>query len=251
MQVSIRLAVALLVALGMVAAAGRALTLARAESLTAVYALYPTLVARDALLLDQWFASQASLTWVHILTGVVLLSLAPLQFSTRLRLRHVRLHRWSGRLVLLAGVPAALSGLVLHVRSPYGGIASLSAAAAVTVLFLAAALLAYLAIRRRDIVAHREWVTRLFAVALGVGGVRLAWPILFLIIGRPPLEYVGAAFWIGLGIPVTWRGMVDRAASRRACAGCGVKVAAFQAPLLDTQSIAHRRHQHRGARQAV
>jgi uncharacterized membrane protein len=58
---------------------------------------------------------------------------------------------------------------------------------------------AYWAIRRGDHLAHRRWMTRMFAVVLGVGAVRLVAVPLILLTGHRPLALAGVAFWIGFG----------------------------------------------------
>jgi hypothetical protein len=202
MKTSVRLAVTLLMAIALTAAAGRAITLARSQPIALVHELLPPAMAHDALLLDQWFASQAGLTWAHILAGGLFLSLMPVQFSAGIRRRYVRFHRWSGRVLLIVAVPAALTGLLLQIRSPYGGMLALSATVAVAALFLACGLLAYLAIRRRDTATHRDWMIRLFAVALGAAFVRVAGLLLLIITGARPLDLLGLSFWIGFAVSV-------------------------------------------------
>jgi hypothetical protein len=53
--------------------------------------------------------------------GGLFLLLAPLQFSSRLRSRHVALHRWSGRILLPLLVAGALPGVYFGVVKPFGG----------------------------------------------------------------------------------------------------------------------------------
>lgn len=159
------LTVALLVALGLAAALGRSYALATgAEPFAAVYTLFPPGAIEDARALERWFAAHAALTWAHIIPGSVFLGLAPLQFVRGLRENHLTLHRWSGRLLLLAAIPTGLTGMLLQLRSPYGGALALSGILLAAGLFLGAAVLAYQAIRRKDTERHREWMIRMLAV---------------------------------------------------------------------------------------
>lgn len=197
------LTVALLVALGLAAALGRSYALATgAEPFAAVYTLFPPGAIEDARALERWFAAHASLTWAHIIPGSVFLGLAPLQFVRGLRENHLALHRWSGRLLLLAAIPTGLTGMLLQLRSPYGGALALSGILLAACLFLGAAVLAYQAIRRKDTERHREWMIRMLAVGLGVATVRLLAVPLILITGQRPLELMGVAFWLGFALPV-------------------------------------------------
>jgi uncharacterized membrane protein len=195
--------VAPLIAIALLSAAGRALALAtESEPFAALYAMLPAPAVEDGRTLDRWFAQHAVLTWTHIVAGTLVLALVVFQFIPRIRQRQVNFHRWTGRLVLLVAVPTALSGLALQARSPYGGVLAASAIALAGTLFLSALVRAYRAIRRGDVVRHREWMIRLLAVALGVGTVRLVSIPLILLTGRRPLELIGVAFWLGFALPV-------------------------------------------------
>ena len=197
------LTVALLVAIALTAAAGRAYALATgAEPFAAVYTLFPPGAIEDIRAVERWFAAHAILTWAHIIPGSVFLGLAPLQFVGGLRQRHPGLHRWSGRVLLLAAFPTGLTGILLQLRSPYGGALALSSILVAGTLFLGAAVLAYQAIRRKDLVRHREWMIRMLAVGLGVGTVRVIATPLVLLTGQRPLELMGVAFWLGFALPV-------------------------------------------------
>lgn len=206
MQASARLAgllVAPLVAIALTAAVGRAYALATgAEPFAAVYALFPPGAIEDARAVERWFAAHATLTWAHIIPGSVFMALAPLQFVRGLREDHPNLHRWSGRVLLLTAIPTGLTGITLQLRSPYGGALALSSILVAGSLFLGAAVVAYHAIRKRDLVRHREWMIRMLAVALGVGTVRVIAAPLILLTGQRPLELMGAAFWLGFALPV-------------------------------------------------
>jgi hypothetical protein len=189
--------------LALSAAVGRGIALSTGSTPFAVfYPFFPPDAVADALTLERWFASQATLTWVHIMAGTLVLVIAPGQFVPAIRDRFARWHRWSGRLLLCAAVPTALSGIVLQIRSPYGGWLADSAIFVAGALFLTAIFSAYRAIRVRDTVRHRRWMIRMFALSLGVATVRLVAIPMILWTGRRPLELIGFAFWLGFAIPV-------------------------------------------------
>ena len=192
-----------LIAIALISAAGRGIALATgSRPFAAVYAMLPPPALEDGRTLDRWFANHAVLTWIHISAGTLVLAFAVFQFVPRLRQRHLSVHRWTGRLVLLAAVPTAISGVTMQARSPYGGVLAASAIFVAGILFVNALLRGYRAGRRRDVVHHREWMIRLLAVGLGVGTVRLVAMPLILLTGRRPLELVGVAFWLGFALPV-------------------------------------------------
>jgi hypothetical protein len=76
---------------------------------------------------NRWFATHVILTLVHIIPGSLFFILGPFQFSSRIRVRYSRFHRWSGRVVALAAVPVGFSGLLFGIVFPFGGLLASSA----------------------------------------------------------------------------------------------------------------------------
>jgi len=111
-------------------------------------------------------------TWAHVIGGSLLLVLGAFQFSAPLRQRNPRWHRWSGRVAVVAGIVSALAGLWMTATFPhepgnpaqlYGFRMSFGLGWAIClILGLRAAL-------RRDIPAHRAWMLRGYAIAMGAG----------------------------------------------------------------------------------
>ena len=140
-------------------------------------------------------------TYLHMAAGSFVLALALLQFSTRLRSRRPRLHRWSGRIILAMVMGAALSGMYFAVVAPIGGRLETGAGLLFGGFFVAAAALGWRAIRRGRPAAHREWMIRMFAAALAVAVMRvglvaaLAFTDLGLAAFEP--EVFGTTLWIG------------------------------------------------------
>jgi len=100
----------------------------------------------------------------HGLGGSIALLLGATQFSSRLRARHLRVHRFCGKLYL-AGVfilsPAAIA--MAFTISPWYMIPFTTVQCLTLTAFTAAA---YRSIRRRNITQHREWMVRSYAVVL-------------------------------------------------------------------------------------
>src|SRR6267143_1660180 len=65
--------------------------------------------------LDDLFAHYPILTLVHIAPGLLFMLLGPLQFSSTIRARHLRWHRWSGGVFVVFVALVQLSALVLTV----------------------------------------------------------------------------------------------------------------------------------------
>jgi uncharacterized membrane protein len=174
----------LLVLVGVFAAAARAVLVAdlgqrmepvRNALLAALEITDPHAAARpaEAARFDGSFAAHPVLARLHVVLGAVFLLLAPLQFAARVRARHLTLHRWSGRALLVAALVSTVSSLYFGLVIPFAGPAESVAIALFAALFLFALGRAYHAIRRRDVARHREWMIRAFAVAIGISTVRL------------------------------------------------------------------------------
>ena len=158
-------------------------------------------VAAQFASLDDLFARYPFLTLVHIVPGLLFMVLGPLQFSSTIRARHLRWHRWSGRIFVSCGVVIGISALVMSFGMPaIGGINQATATTLFATFFLFALCKAFWHIRQREITLHREWMIRAFAVGLAVATIR---PIIGMFFatsrftGLMPYEFFGIAFWIG------------------------------------------------------
>jgi uncharacterized membrane protein len=190
--------VALLAAVGIAAAVGRAVSVVNGGlTYDQVRLLVPEKMVAEALQFDRWFAAFPSLTLLHVLFGGVFLILTPLQFSPRIRNRFIPFHRWSGRVLVLVALPVGISALVFIPLFPYGGFAAASAAFIADAFFLIALVSAFVAIRRGDVTRHREWMIRMFSIALGVANIRIVGMILFALIGARVQDTLGISFWTG------------------------------------------------------
>jgi hypothetical protein len=104
----------------------------------------------------------------HGVFGALVLLLAPLQFSDRLRRRFTRTHRISGRLYVAgAFVLAPLGVYIQYYEERLGLPRSFTVLAAVNaVMLIVATALAFLFAYKRRIAQHRQWMVRSYAIAL-------------------------------------------------------------------------------------
>ncbi len=130
------------------------------------------------------YAAYPWLAYAHILPGAVYLSLAPFQLWRGFRNRNLRRHRRIGRVALVAGLISGVFGVLFGFFQSFGGTLQASATVVFGLWFLTALLVAYRAVRRRDITTHRRWMIRAFAVGLAVGTIRI-WIGLFEGFERP------------------------------------------------------------------
>jgi uncharacterized membrane protein len=151
--------------------------------------------------LDDLFARHAILTLVHIVPGMLFMVLGPLQFSSRIRARHLRWHRLSGRVFVVCGLVIGISALVMSFGMPaIGGVNQAAATILFGTFFLIALCKAFWHIRRLEVALHREWMIRAFSIGLAVAAIRPIIGVFFAtspLTGLTPREFFGIAFWIG------------------------------------------------------
>lgn len=202
--------VIVLAAIGVTAAVLRGLTLfgvldtlnLEQQSLAVVGGLGIRLTAEELAAYDKPFGEHPFVTALHILPGFFFMILAPLQFSSTLRTRHVRLHRWSGRALVLLGIPLGLSGLYFGLSTPFGGSIEAWGVAVAGALFLGSLSKAFIAVRTGDLNAHQIWMTRAYGVALSISTMRVVLPVLGGLTGAGVQSVFGLAVWLGLFITV-------------------------------------------------
>jgi len=151
--------------------------------------------------LDSIFGGHPILTFVHIVPGLLFMLLGPLQFSLTIRARHLRWHRWNGRVFLTCGLIIGVSALVMSfTMKSIGGVNQAAATTLFAAFFLYALCKAFWHIRRLEIAVHREWMIRAFSIGLAVATIRPIVGIFFAtsrLSGLTPYEFFGTAFWIG------------------------------------------------------
>jgi uncharacterized membrane protein len=133
--------------------------------------------------------------------GMLFMILGPLQFSSRIRARHLRWHRLSGRVFVVSGLVIGISALVMSFGMPaIGGVNQAAATTLFGTFFLFALCKAFWHIRRREVALHREWMIRAFSIGLAVAAIRPIMGVFFAtspLTGLTPREFFGIAFWIG------------------------------------------------------
>ena len=134
--------------------------------------------------------------YLHIGLGVVYLLGVPLQLAYRFRSRHYAVHRRLGRVLLGAGVVSGIFALAFGLPHAFGGLSEAIATAIFGTWFMACLVTAFVCIRRGDVVGHRRWMIRAFAVGLGVGTIRI-WVGVFALAGLALSDSFAVAFWAG------------------------------------------------------
>jgi uncharacterized membrane protein len=153
-----------------------------------------------AAALDAGFARHLGLTFIHILPGALFLTLTPLQFLPRIRQKHLLVHRWMGRVLVVCGLVIGTSALVMSNTMNIGGPNETAATTLFAILFLYCLIKAYRHIRRKEVARHREWMIRAYGVGLGVATTRPIVGMFFAFRRLTPHEFFGIAFWLGFTI---------------------------------------------------
>src|SRR5665213_55284 len=109
----------------------------------------------------------------HVLSSSIALLSGPIQFSSRFRQRHLKFHRVLGRIYVISVFIGAATGVALATGRP--GLPGTSMQAAAWIVCTSAALIAA---RNRQIVQHRQWMVRSYAVTFTFVSSRLLnlWP---------------------------------------------------------------------------
>lgn len=147
---------------------------------------------------DAGFARHPVLILIHIIPGAGFMILGPLQFLPRIRARHPKFHRRSGRVILFFGYIIGVTALIMpFVMMPIGGVNEAAGVLLFAVYFLTALSKAWCHIVHRRPILHREWMIRAFAVGLAVATIRPIIALFFVFSRLSPHVFFGTAFWIG------------------------------------------------------
>jgi uncharacterized membrane protein len=103
--------------------------------------------------------SDRNLLIPHALAATFALLIGPINFSSRIRQRHLQLHRVLGRIYVISVFVGAATGVALAAGSP--GLPGTSMQAAAWIVCTTAALITA---RNGQIVQHRQWMVRSYAV---------------------------------------------------------------------------------------
>jgi Predicted membrane protein (DUF2306) len=150
--------------------------------------------------------------FLHSLGGMIFGLLGPVQFSRAVKNRFGKFHRLSGRIFVVAGMMLGLSALRLLIEFPHSSTWVLITARAVAGLGLMATLtLAILAVIKRDIAKHRNWMIRAYAIGMGAATIAFIQLPIFLIRGKALEGYIAdGAFVMSWVINLTIAELVIR-----------------------------------------
>jgi hypothetical protein len=147
--------------------------------------------------LDAYFASQAALTYVHILCALAFVVLLPLLFWHRTR-NSIALRR----AIFPLGVIVGLTAYAMSVHA-VGGWLERAAVLFFNTLFLFALYRAWSFARSGDRAQQQRWMLRAIAILLGIATTRPVMGVFFAtsrLTHLTPAQFFGIAFWIGFSL---------------------------------------------------
>ena len=109
----------------------------------------------------------------HTLAGIFALVIGPINFSSRIRQRHLKFHRVLGRIYVISVFIGAATGVALASGRP--GFPGTCGQAAAWIVCTTAA---FITARNRQIIQHRQWMARSYAVTFTFVSSRVLnlWP---------------------------------------------------------------------------
>jgi uncharacterized membrane protein len=127
----------------------------------------------------------------HVITGVVALGLGPLQFSNTVRRWNPDVHRWLGRIYVVAALVSSL--LALYIVMVYETPNNRWVMGAMAGLWFLTTACAWISALRRDFIQHKLWVGRSYGLTFTFVATRFLPDLVW-----PGMDYYGytALYWM-------------------------------------------------------
>ncbi len=131
---------------------------------------------------------------VHVAASGVAMLLGAFQFFRPLRRKAPALHRWMGRIYILACIVGGLAGGAIALSSTAGPIAGWGFFL-LAVLWVPFTMMAWVSAMRRDFDAHERWMIRSFALTFAAVTLRIYLPVASVMSHGFPLEAYRIIAW--------------------------------------------------------
>ena len=135
---------------------------------------------------------------LHVLAAAAFATLGALQFVSAVRLRFPGWHQVVGRVLMVCGLIAGLSGMwmtLFYQRLPDTNDLLFAIRLVFSSAMLVFIVLGFVAIRRRNVPQHRAWMMRAYAIGLGAGTQALVFMVAEGVVGAP--DQMGKALLMG------------------------------------------------------
>ncbi len=135
--------------------------------------------------------------FTHVYTSIIVLLFGIIQVSEYIRIRYSAIHKIIGKfyiaIILLLSAP---SGLTMAYYANGGIIAQISFAL-LAILWFIFTFIAYQRIKKSDILSHRKFMYRSFALTLSAISLRLFKYIIVHLFHTPPMDTYRLVSWLG------------------------------------------------------
>ena len=135
--------------------------------------------------------------YTHIILGGIALLIGWLQFSTKLRLRKLSLHRTIGKIYMVAVLLSSVAGIGIGFFAT-GGLVTSAGFICLGIIWFTTTLQAYLEIRNGKVEQHRRLMIYSYAACFAAVTLRLWLPLLILLFGNFIIAYSVVAWlsWV-------------------------------------------------------
>lgn len=149
----------------------------------------------------RYYWPRAELLVPHIAGGLVALTIGPFQFWPRIRNHYRKVHRISGRVYLISIAVGATGAMALAVTSSRG-LAYGSGLFGLAVAWMVTSGMAFISIRRRNFVQHKQWMIRSYVVTFAFITFRLMNDIMLYAGIGPATQRLGLISWACWAVPL-------------------------------------------------
>jgi uncharacterized membrane protein len=120
-----------------------------------------------------------SFFFFHISFGGLALLTGWYQFIQKRRQRYLNLHRWLGRFYVIAVLISGTAGLYIAFYAT-GGLISILGFGLLALCWLFSDVMGYVAIRKLDVLSHKKWMIRNYALTFAAVTLRVWLPLMML-----------------------------------------------------------------------
>jgi uncharacterized membrane protein len=148
--------------------------------------------------------SWPQVSWLlpHIIGGVIAAVLGPLQFWPKIRRDYLPFHRIAGRFYVVAVLGGAMASFGLSLQMNANNAAYASGLIGLAVAWVLTTSMAFVAIRRKNLTQHKQWMIRSYVVTFAFVTFRLVDDVLSNRNLVPEHEFYGIVAWGCWAVPL-------------------------------------------------
>ncbi|MDX7998707.1 DUF2306 domain-containing protein [Xenorhabdus sp. Reich] len=149
---------------------------------------------------DMGYIKHHYMSYFHLITGIVLYVLGPIQFVDRIRRTWPKIHKWSGYCFFVTILVVGVTGILMAILFPVGGTSETVSSILFSLIMVFCVLRAIAMILKRKVELHRQWMIRSYMISLGPATMHAFIPLFIQIGGKGIGEALALSLWIGFTI---------------------------------------------------